>query len=46
MRPIRANPFEALRQLMGHSSIVTTAGYRHPVIDAASNPLDDLIGGP
>jgi len=34
---------EALRQLMGHSSIVTTAGYRHPAIDAATNPLDDLI---
>lgn len=35
---------EALRQLMGHNSIETTAGYRHPVVDAASNPLDDLIG--
>lgn len=34
---------EALRQLMGHSSIETTAGYRHPVIDKASNPLDDLL---
>jgi integrase len=37
---------EALRQLMGHNSIETTAGYRHPVIDAASNPLDDLPAQP
>ena len=34
---------EALRQLMGHNSIETTAGYRHPLIDAATNPLDDLL---
>ena len=34
---------EALRQLMGHNSIETTAGYRHPVVEAATNPLDDLI---
>lgn len=34
---------EALRQLMGHNSIETTAGYRHPVVDQASNPLDDLL---
>ncbi len=34
---------EALRQLMGHNSIETTAGYRHPTIDAATNPLDDLV---
>jgi len=33
---------EALRVLMGHNSIETTAGYLHPVIDRASNPLDDL----
>lgn len=34
---------EALRELMGHNSIETTAGYRHPVVDQASNPLDDLL---
>ncbi len=34
---------DALRQLMGHTSIETTAGYLHPVIDKASNPLDDLL---
>jgi len=34
---------DALRKLLGHSSIETTAGYRHPVIDNASNPLDDLL---
>lgn len=34
---------EALRQLMGHTSIETTAGYRHAAIDAATNPLDDMI---
>lgn len=35
---------ESLRQLLGHSSIQTTAGYLHPVVDRASNPLDDLVG--
>jgi integrase len=35
---------DALSKLLGHSSIETTAGYRHPVVDAASNPLDDLVG--
>jgi integrase len=34
---------DALRRLLGHSSIETTAGYLHPVIDRASNPLDDLL---
>ena len=34
---------DALRQLLGHSSIETTAGYRHPVIEQATNPLDDLL---
>jgi integrase len=34
---------EALRLLMGHNSIETTAGYRHPVIASATNPLDDLL---
>ncbi|HWA25751.1 MAG TPA: tyrosine-type recombinase/integrase [Lacunisphaera sp.] len=38
-------PIDTLRQLMGHVSIETTAGYRHPVVDAATNPLDDLLGG-
>lgn len=37
---------EALRQLMGHTSIETTAGYRHPAIEAATNPLDDILGAP
>ena len=36
---------EVLRQLMGHSSIETTAGYRHPAVEAAGNPLDDLVAG-
>jgi len=36
---------ESLRQLMGHVSIETTTGYRHPVIEKASNPLDDLVYG-
>jgi len=35
---------EALRQLMGHVSIETTSGYRHAVVDKATNPLDDLVG--
>ena len=34
----------ALSKLMGHSSIETTAGYLHPEVDKASNPLDDLGG--
>ena len=34
---------DALRLLLGHSSIVTTAGYLHPVIEKACNPLDDLL---
>lgn len=38
-------PIDALRQLMGHVSIETTAGYRHPVVAQASNPLDDLMHG-
>jgi integrase len=37
-------PIESLRQLLGHASIETTAGYIHPVVDKASNPLDDLLG--
>lgn len=35
---------EALRILMGHVSIETTAGYRHPAVETATNPLDDLAG--
>ena len=35
---------DALRQLPGHSSIETTAGNLHPVIEKAINPLDDLVG--
>jgi integron integrase len=38
-------PIETLRELMGHVSIETTAGYRHPAVSRASNPLDDLLGG-
>ena len=34
---------DALRQLMSHVSLETTAGYRHPVVEAATNPLDDLL---
>lgn len=34
---------DALRILLGHSSIETTAGYLHPEVDRASNPLDDLM---
>jgi hypothetical protein len=33
---------DALRVLMGHVSIETTAGYKHPAVETASNPLDDL----
>jgi integrase len=34
---------DSLRQLLGHSSLETTAGYLHPTVDRASNPLDDLL---
>lgn len=34
---------DALRQLMGHVSLETTAGYLHPVVAKATNPLDDLL---
>jgi integrase len=37
-------PIDTLRQLLGHASLETTAGYLHPEIDRASNPLDDLVG--
>ena len=37
---------DALRKLMGHVSLETTAGYRHPVVAAATNPLDDLLAAP
>jgi integrase len=36
-------PLDSLRQLLGHSSLETTAGYLHPAIDRAGNPLDDLL---
>jgi integrase len=35
---------EALRILMGHVSIETTAGYLHPAVETATNPLDDPAG--
>jgi integron integrase len=35
---------DALSKLLGHSSIETTAGYRHAVVDRATNPLDDMVG--
>lgn len=34
---------DALRELPGHISIKTTAGYLHPAVDKAANPLDDLL---
>jgi integrase len=34
---------DSLRQLLGHSSLETKAGYLHPTIDRAGNPLDDLL---
>jgi integrase len=34
---------DSLRQLLGHSSLETTATYLHPVVDHAGNPLDDLL---
>jgi integrase len=37
---------DSLRQLLGHSSLETTATYLHPVVDRAGNPLDDLLGAP
>lgn len=37
---------ETLKELMGHNSIVTTSGYRHAVVDKATNPLDDLVSQP
>lgn len=37
---------DSLRQLLGHSSLETTATYLHPVVDKAGNPLDDLLESP
>jgi integrase len=37
---------DSLRQLLGHSSLETTATYLHPVVDRAGNPLDDLLETP
>ena len=37
---------EPIDQLMGHVSLEATAGYLHPVVARASNPLDDLLTGP
>jgi integrase len=37
---------DSLRQLLGHSSLETTATYLHPVVDRAGNPLDDLLEKP
>jgi integron integrase len=37
---------DALRELLGHSSLETTAGYLHPVVAKASNPLDDMVDAP
>jgi len=34
---------DALRELMGHTSILTTVGYKHPIVEKATNPLDDLL---
>jgi integrase len=36
---------DSLRQLLGHSSLETTATNLHPVVDKAGNPLDDLFEG-
>ncbi len=38
------NRVDSVYTRMGHVSLETTAGYRHPVIEAATNPLDDLLG--
>jgi integron integrase len=35
---------DSIRQLLGHSSLETTAAYLHPTVDRASNPLDDMLG--
>ena len=37
---------DALSKLLGHSSVETTMGYRHTVVDRATNPLDDLVSRP
>jgi len=37
-------PMDSLRQLLGHAWLETTAAYRHPEVDRASNQLDDLLG--
>lgn len=37
-------PIDSLRQLLGHSWIETTAGYLHPDVERAGNPLDELLG--
>jgi integrase len=37
---------DSLRQLLGHSSLETTAGYLHPVVERAGNPLDDMLESP
>ena len=36
-------PIDSLRQLLGHTWLETTAGYLHPDVDRAGNPLDDLL---
>ncbi len=36
---------DALCELIGHASILTTAGYLHPIAKKATNPLDDLLNG-
>jgi integrase len=34
---------DSIRQLLGHSSLETTAAYLHPVVERAGNPLDDML---